>query len=90
MSGEPTQYVLDLAATHPVVISDTEAVYLYGLDFIAQQQTERAICRTGWGRGRPPTRLRSRPAKSALLVALTICALSAWSKDSILSSCRTS
>jgi hypothetical protein len=28
-------------ATLPVVISDTEAVYLYGLDIIAQQQTER-------------------------------------------------
>ena len=34
-------YVLDLAATLPVVISDTEAVYLYGLDIIAQQQSER-------------------------------------------------
>jgi hypothetical protein len=28
-------------ATLPVVISDTEAVYLYGLDIIAQQQSER-------------------------------------------------
>ena len=36
-----TQYVLDLAATLPVVISDTEAVYLYGLDILAQQQSER-------------------------------------------------
>jgi len=36
-----TQYVLDLAATLPVVISDTEAVYLYGLHIIAQQQSER-------------------------------------------------
>ena len=36
-----TKYVLDLAATLPVVISDTEAVYLYGLDIIAQQQSER-------------------------------------------------
>jgi RHS repeat-associated protein len=36
-----TQYALDLAATLPVVISDTEAVYLYGLDIIAQQQSER-------------------------------------------------
>ena len=35
------EYVLDLAATLPVVISDTEAVYLYGLDIIAQQQSER-------------------------------------------------
>ena len=34
-------YVLDLATTLPVVISDTEAVYLYGLDVIAQQQSER-------------------------------------------------
>ncbi len=34
-------YVLDLAATLPVVISDTDAVYLYGLDIIAQQQAER-------------------------------------------------
>ena len=41
MSGEPTQYILDLAATLPVVISDTEAVYLYGLDIIAQQQSGR-------------------------------------------------
>jgi hypothetical protein len=40
VSGDTTQYVLDLAATLPVVISDTEAVYLYGLDIIAQQ-TER-------------------------------------------------
>jgi hypothetical protein len=28
-------------ATLPVVISDTEAFYLYGLDIIAQQQAER-------------------------------------------------
>ena len=41
MSGEPTQYILDLAATLPVVTSDTEAVYLYGLDILAQQQGER-------------------------------------------------
>jgi uncharacterized protein RhaS with RHS repeats len=34
-------YVLDLAATLPVVVSDTEAVYLYGLDILAQQQAER-------------------------------------------------
>ena len=40
-SGGTTQYVLDLAAGLPVVISDTEAVYLYGLDIIAQQQAER-------------------------------------------------
>ena len=39
--GDTTQYILDLAATLPVVISDTEAVYLYGLDIIAQQQSER-------------------------------------------------
>ncbi len=41
MSGDATQYVLDLAATLPVVVSDTEAVHLYGLDIIAQQQSER-------------------------------------------------
>ena len=41
VSGDTTQHVLDLAATPPVVISDTEAVYLYGLDIIAQQQSER-------------------------------------------------
>ena len=36
--GATTEYVLDLAAKLPVVISDTEAVYLYGLDIIAEQQ----------------------------------------------------
>jgi RHS repeat-associated protein len=41
VSGDTTQYVLDLAATLPVVVSDTEAVYLYGLDIIAQQQADR-------------------------------------------------
>ena len=41
VAGDTTQYILDLAATLPVVISDTEAVYLYGLDIIAQQQSER-------------------------------------------------
>ncbi len=41
VSGDTTQHVLDLAATLPVVVSDTEAVYLYGLDIIAQQQAER-------------------------------------------------
>ena len=41
MRADTTQYILDLAATLPVVISDTEAVYLYGLDIIAQQQLER-------------------------------------------------
>jgi len=41
VSGDATQYVLDLAATLPVVVSDTEAVHLYGLDIIAQQQSER-------------------------------------------------
>ena len=41
VAGDTTEYVLDLAATLPVVISDTEAVYLYGLDIIAQQQSER-------------------------------------------------
>ena len=37
MDGATTQYVLDLAATLPVVISDTDALYLYGLDIIAEQ-----------------------------------------------------
>ncbi|HUW94675.1 MAG TPA: type IV secretion protein Rhs, partial [Anaerolineae bacterium] len=41
VAGDTTEYVLDLAAALPVVISDTEAVYLYGLDIIAQQQAER-------------------------------------------------
>ena len=41
VAGDTTEYVVDLAATLPVVISDTEAVYLYGLDIIAQQQSER-------------------------------------------------
>ena len=38
VSGDTTEYVLDLAATLPVAISDTEAAYLCGLDIIAQQQ----------------------------------------------------
>jgi hypothetical protein len=33
-----TQYVLNLAVALPAVISDTEAIYLYGLDSIAQQR----------------------------------------------------
>jgi RHS repeat-associated protein len=41
VDGDSTEYALDLAATLPVVISDTDAVYLYGLDIIAQQQSER-------------------------------------------------
>lgn len=41
VASATTHYVLDLAATLPVVISDTEAIYLYGLDIIAQQQAER-------------------------------------------------
>ena len=36
VAGDTTQYVLDLAATLPVVISDTDAIYLYGLDIIAE------------------------------------------------------
>jgi RHS repeat-associated protein/uncharacterized repeat protein (TIGR01451 family) len=32
-----TDYLVDLAATLPVVISDTDAIYLYGLDIIAEQ-----------------------------------------------------
>jgi len=35
------RHILNVAATLPVVISDTEAVYLYGLDIIAQQQADR-------------------------------------------------
>jgi hypothetical protein len=41
VSGDTPQYILDLAATLPVVVSDTEAVYLYGLDVVAQQQADR-------------------------------------------------
>ena len=41
VAGDTTEYALDLLATLPVVISDTDAVYLYGLDIIAQQQSER-------------------------------------------------
>jgi hypothetical protein len=37
VAGDTTEYALDLLATLPVVISDTDAVYLYGLDIIAQQ-----------------------------------------------------
>jgi len=40
VGGATAEYVLDLAATLPVVISDTDAVYLYGLDIIAQQQAQ--------------------------------------------------
>ena len=35
--GTTTDYVLDLATTLPVVISDTDAIYLYGLDIVAEQ-----------------------------------------------------
>jgi len=41
VAGDTTEYALDLLATLPVVISDTDAVYPYGLDVTAQQQTER-------------------------------------------------
>ena len=41
VAEDTTEYVLDLLATLPVVISDTDAVYLYGLDIIAEQQSER-------------------------------------------------
>jgi len=40
VGGDTTAYVVDPAATLPVVISDTEALYLYGLDIIAHQQTD--------------------------------------------------
>jgi hypothetical protein len=36
VAGGTTEYVLDPAAAPPVVISDTEVVYVYGLDIIAQ------------------------------------------------------
>jgi hypothetical protein len=56
VSGDTTQYVLDLAATLPVVVSDTEAVYLYGLDIIAQQQADRQYYFTdGLGSVRHPS-----------------------------------
>jgi hypothetical protein len=45
IAGDTTEYIVDLAATLPVVISDTEAVYLYGLDILAQQE----ILRQGSG-----------------------------------------
>jgi hypothetical protein len=32
VAGDTREYALDVAASLPVVISDTEAVYLYGLD----------------------------------------------------------
>jgi hypothetical protein len=32
VAGDTAEYVLDVAATLPVVVSDTQAVYLYGLD----------------------------------------------------------
>ena len=41
VGGDTTQCVLDLAATLPVVIKYTEALYLYGLDIIAQRQASR-------------------------------------------------
>jgi YD repeat-containing protein len=41
VAGDTTQYVLDLAATLPVVISDTQAVYLYGLDILARHHMGR-------------------------------------------------
>ncbi len=47
VAGDTAEYVLDLAATLPVVVSDTEAVYLYGLDSIAQQEIPRQALRAG-------------------------------------------
>jgi hypothetical protein len=45
VAGDTTEHVLDLAATLPAVISDTEAVYLYGLDILAQQTARyRHVC----------------------------------------------
>ena len=59
VEGATTDYVLDLAATLPVVISDTDALYLYGLGIIAEQlalrqgsgqaQRYHTTCTTGWG-----------------------------------------
>ena len=37
VDGTKTDYVVDLAATLPVVISDTDAIHLYGLDIIAEK-----------------------------------------------------
>jgi RHS repeat-associated protein len=37
IGGATSDYLVDLAATLPVVITDTDAVYLYGLDIIAEQ-----------------------------------------------------
>jgi hypothetical protein len=57
VAGDTTRYVLDLAPTLPVVISDTEAVYLYGLDIIARQQSQTLYyVRDGLGsvRSNPP------------------------------------
>jgi hypothetical protein len=39
VSGDTSQYVLDLAASLPVVVSDTKAVYLYGLDSVRHPST---------------------------------------------------
>ena len=41
IDGLATQYLVDLVASLPVVISDTEAIYVYGVDIIAQQQAQR-------------------------------------------------
>jgi len=46
VAGDTTEYALDLLATLPVVISDTDAIYLYGLDVLAQQQSEMLYYRT--------------------------------------------
>ena len=41
VSGDTTQYVLDLAAPLPVSSATPRPCNLYGLDIIAQQQSER-------------------------------------------------
>ena len=41
MGGDSAEHVPELKTGLPVVISDTDAVYLYGLDILAQQQSER-------------------------------------------------
>jgi YD repeat-containing protein len=38
VNGQATSYLLDPVVPLPVVISDSAAVYLYGLDIIARQQ----------------------------------------------------
>lgn len=48
-SGHGTQYVLDPAPALPALASETEAVYLYGLDIVAQQRGGLYYVRDGLG-----------------------------------------